>query len=91
MDVAEERSILRRLGFREVGGSPVLPPFRARWAGNLPEGAVLEIGTGVLHQPVPAEIPLVDPAVARVADRVKVSFDPTGRLNPGRDPYREAA
>jgi len=91
VDVVEEVSILRRLGFREVGGSPVLPPFRARWAGNVPEGAVLEIGTGVLHQPLPADLPVVDPAVARVAGRVKVSFDPTGRLNPGRDPYREAA
>ena len=91
VDVVEEVSILRRLGFREVGGAPVLPPFRARWAGTVPDGAVLEVGTGVLHQPLPADLPVVDAGVARVAGRVKVWFDPTGRLNPGRDPYREAA
>jgi FAD/FMN-containing dehydrogenase len=36
------------------------------------------------EKPQPAR-PL-DPAVATVAHRIKHQFDPTGRLNPGRDP-----
>lgn len=87
VDVLAELSLLERLGFREVDDPPELPSVRARWTGSLPDGAVLEVGTGVVHQHGPASPPAVDETVAVLASRMKASFDPTCRLNPGRDPY----
>jgi sorbitol/mannitol transport system permease protein len=45
-----------------------------------------EVGVGVVHLPEPAPVPPVDPAVAELHGRLKASFDPTGRLNPGVSP-----
>ena len=64
---------------------PVLPP------GRLPRGGVLEVGSGVVHQPDDGGPPTVSDGVRRLAGRMRASFDPSGRLNPGRDPYRVAA
>lgn len=91
VDVAEQISALNRFGFIEVVGPPALPPIRARWEGELPAGAILEVGTGVVHQTNRVDPAPPTPAIAAVAGRLKEFFDPTGRLNPGRDPYREAA
>ncbi|MFN0028931.1 MAG: FAD-binding protein [Acidimicrobiales bacterium] len=53
---------------------------------------VAEIGVGVLHgrAPLPAGVqpPPPDPAVVRLNHAIRDAFDPTGRLNPGRDPLR---
>ena len=70
---------------------PVLPPGRGRWTGRLPSGGVLEVGSGVVHQADDGGPPMVSDGVRRLAGRMRASFDPSGRLNPGRDPYRVAA
>jgi glycolate dehydrogenase FAD-binding subunit len=79
------------------GGSPALPPHRwslrpgelrdlpAR-AGHRPGGFVAEVGVGVVHAEVAPAPRTVEPAVARLHRRIKDLFDPTGRLNPDRDP-----
>ena len=35
--------------------------------------------------------PIVSEGVLNLAARMRASFDPSGRLNPGRDPYSRAA
>ncbi len=51
---------------------------------------VAEIGVGVVHASVPQPPRPVEPGVAELNRRVKERFDPTGRLNPGRDPLRRS-
>lgn len=98
-DVEEQRRRLAEAGaFAETDGPPELPPHRwplsraqlrgldpgplGRWV------ASAAVGTVFAEQPPPgpAAAPAPDPAVRRLAERVKAAFDPTGRLNPGRDP-----
>jgi len=88
-DIDEMTGRLTVLGLT-VSEPPVLPVGRGRWTGELPEGGVLEVGSGVVHQPVDGDPPTVSDGVRRLADRMRASFDPSGRLNPGRDPYRVA-
>jgi glycolate oxidase FAD binding subunit len=66
----------RSLGPHELAGA-VLGPVGSY---------VAEIGVGVVHQagpPAPRPLP---PPLAALHRRVKATFDPGGRLNPGRDP-----
>ena len=89
-DVDETTARLALLGLTATE-PPVLPPGRGRWTGRLPSGGVLEVGSGVVHQADDGGPPTVSDGVRRLADRMRASFDPSGRLNPGRDPYRVAA
>lgn len=77
-------------GFEETAGPPPLPtggrlslpPGALR---DLPgEGWVAEVGVGVVHTAEPAPARTVDPALVALNERVKATFDPTGRMNPGR-------
>jgi len=88
---AEADALGAALGLAEIANAPVLPPYRSRWTGRLPERSVLEVGSGIVHGPV--EVAAVEPeaGVLALAARIRSGFDPTGRLNPGRDPYRIAA
>ena len=90
---------LGRLGdCEDVDGPPELPPHR--WSCTPAEAAafdarngaagrfVAEIGVGVVHASEPQPPRPVEPGVAGLNRRFKERFDPTGRLNPGRDPLR---
>lgn len=96
-DVAGQAARLGALGsFAECDAKP--EPPGCRW--SLPPGelsqidrhdtgafvAAFGVGTVFAENPQP-ERPLT-PAVQALNERVKFQFDPTGRLNPGRDPQR---
>ena len=89
-DVDEEVGRLQAIGMAPTG-EPVLPAEWDRWTGVLPPGGVLEVGAGVVHQPDRPESGKVSVGVRALGERVRDSFDPTRRLNPGRDPHRVSA
>jgi glycolate oxidase FAD binding subunit len=84
--------------WEQVDGPPPLPAHRWSLAPSalrgLPERsdrpgsfvASLAVGTVWADGPQPPRH--LDPGARQVADRAKQLFDPTGRLNPGRDPSR---
>lgn len=90
-DVASQAAAV---GLPEVEGPPALPQGgRASlphaelrdvpWA---PGTFVAEVGVGVVHLSEPAPRRTPDPALVALHRRIKDVFDPTHRLNPGRDP-----
>lgn len=99
-DVDHQHDALRAIGsFTEVDGAPPLPPHR--WSlspadvvalgrddpAGVDIGAfVATVGLGLVFGEKSQPAHVVDSAVATVAQRIKHLFDPTGRLNPGRDP-----
>ena len=96
-DVRAQVGALAAVGrFEEVAGPPPLPPYRWSLPPTAPEALlqeqagyfVAEIGVGVLHASVPQQARPLAAGVAALSARVKAAFDPTGRLNPGRDPGR---
>lgn len=97
-DVAAERDTLGRLGgWGLVEGPPPLPPYR--WSlrpsdlRTLPASgafvASVGVGTAWVSSPQPARP--VPAGLARLSERVKAQFDPTGRFNPGRSPLPTGA
>jgi FAD/FMN-containing dehydrogenase len=85
-DVADEIRCLEVLGLT-AADEPVLPAGWDRWSGTLPDGGVRVLGAGVVHQPGPVGAPEVSVGVRSLGDRMRDAFDPSRRLNPGRDPY----
>ncbi|MGI9605014.1 MAG: FAD-binding protein [Acidimicrobiales bacterium] len=92
-DVSADAAILDGLGtFR--GCEPPEPPSGHRWSlrpadlSNLEAldvgTFVAEVGVGVVHAEKPPPDRPLDPKVALIHDRMKVEFDPSNRLNPGR-------
>ena len=70
-------------------GRVSLPPAAiAGWAAGRAAGSFLaEMGVGLVHVQGPAPSgPAPQPGVVELNRRVKARFDPTGRLNPGRNP-----
>jgi len=96
-DVADQTAVAARHGLEPVDGPPPLPAGRRSVEpASLRRTAidadtrgrfVAEIGVGVVHGdwPGPRQPAMAAEAIA-VHRRLKQLFDPTGRLNPGRDP-----
>ena len=95
-DVAADHKVLSGLGFAETSGEPPklgTNRWSARRGSELISGRGLDLdfvaltGTGILTTNS-RTIPTVtlDPVAARMNRKLKERFDPTGRLNPGRDP-----
>jgi glycolate oxidase FAD binding subunit len=86
-DIREQAEANRLM---EAEGPPPLPAHRRSMRPaelrELTGTFVAEIGVGLVHRPEPA--PPRDPGevIVEVHRRLKERFDPTGRLNPGRDP-----
>ncbi|MDW3221185.1 MAG: FAD-binding protein [Acidimicrobiales bacterium] len=89
-DLAAETAALGSVGsFAEADGPPTLPPHR--WsltpaaAAAFPDGRfVASIGVGTVWADTPQPARPADTGAAAIAARMKHNFDPTGRLNPGR-------
>lgn len=97
-DVDEQAARLRTVGsFEVVDGPPSFPPHR--W--SLTPGQALEVddamlgdhvtivGVGLVFASEPQPRRSIEPNIAIVSDRIKSNFDPTGRLNPGRNPAQK--
>jgi len=69
---------------------PPLPPHRASVPPATLRGLtgtfVAEVGVGIVHAEQPLPPVAASPEVAALHHEIKVRFDPTTRLNPGRDP-----
>ncbi len=96
-DIAAQRSVLDPLGgYTEVDAPPDLPAHR--WSlspsdlrtisGRDTGSFVAVVGIGLVFAERPQPERNLAPAVAELHHRIKAEFDPTGRLNPGRDPGR---
>ncbi|MBK5222345.1 MAG: FAD-binding protein [Acidimicrobiia bacterium] len=92
-DVERSMGTLQAEGGQEVDAPPPLPPHR--WSldpstlGALLHddhgGFVAEVGVGTVHRDLPQPVREVGPAVRTLHQRMTALFDPSGRLNPGRD------
>jgi len=73
----------------ETDGPPVLPTggrasLRPAELRALTGEFVAEVGVGIVHTAGSVAPRPLSPAVAELNKRIKATFDPTGRLNPGR-------
>jgi FAD/FMN-containing dehydrogenase len=91
-DVDEQRRRGSGVGLAEVPGPPPLPPHRWSTGRDVVltdapgHGAfVAAVGVGVVWSERPGPGPRVARSAADLNRTVKARFDPTGRLNPGRD------
>ncbi len=96
-DVEAEQELVSSAGtVEDAPGPPPVPPARYHLTPSAAaaldpdqDGPFLaELGVGTVHVSGATPRPAPDPGVAAIADRLKQAFDPTGRLNPGRDPAR---
>ena len=99
-DIDAERAVLDRFGrFEPVDGPPVLPTHRWSLApaelrslakrpggGDEVRGFVAVIGVGLAFCDLAQPARSIAAPLRALHDRMKANFDPTGRLNPGRDP-----
>lgn len=95
-DLDAQGTRLGQAGLAEVEGPPLLPQHRwsvdpatlgsAEGQDRFGASFVAEMGVGVVHASVPPPPVAVDPTVRILNERVKYRFDPTGRLNPAREP-----
>jgi len=91
--VDADAAALRSLGTFEECAEPA-PPSGHRWSLRPSEMASLdpstfgpftaEVGVGIVHASTPQPTTPLSPGVRLIHDRMKATFDPTNRLNPGR-------
>lgn len=97
-EVTARADALLREGLRQVAAPPSLGAHRRSIdpalvrqlaAGSAPWGSigpfVAEVGVGVVHTDLAAPSRDPDPVVAALNKRLRRTFDPEGRLNPGRE------
>ena len=95
-DVDAEAVVAARFGMdRDVPGPPDPPPYRhslrpreLRGLAGTPGPFLAEVGVGTVHVAEPVPPAPLAPEVAGLHASLKAAFDPSGRLNPGRDPAR---
>jgi glycolate oxidase FAD binding subunit len=96
-DVSAQGALLADRGGALVDRPPSLPPVRSSVAPSelgrvVRDGAagpcVVEMGVGVVHGTRAVPRPVVADPVRELHRRLRAEFDPTNRLNPGRDPLR---
>jgi glycolate oxidase FAD binding subunit len=96
-DVAAQGALLAGRGGALAEGPPSLSPVRSSVAPSelrrvVRDGTagtcVVEIGVGIVHGTRALPRPAVNGPVQELHRRLRHEFDPTGRLNPGRDPLR---
>jgi len=95
-DVDAEAGVAGELGltdcaddrFPDLASLPYRRSLPAADIRHLTGRFVAEVGVGVVHVDRPVPAPPLAPPVDRLHERLKAVFDPTGRLNPGRDPRR---
>ncbi len=91
IDVDLEVSQLKSVGFEERGNEcPIkVPRFRHKFSNrSCLDGGVADIHSSILYTNTEASIPQYPEEVLCLGAKVRDTFDPTGRLNPGRDPYK---
>ncbi|MGB0112386.1 MAG: FAD-binding protein [Ilumatobacteraceae bacterium] len=93
-DVAAQQRVLDAHGaFDVVAGPPVMPSERwsvaasdLRQIDTATTGSfVAAVGVGLIFAEHPQPVRTLSRSVRELTDRMKYNFDPTGRLNPGRD------
>lgn len=94
VDVRERQTTLPG-AWERADGPPALPEHR--WslrpgavrslATEGPERIVASVGVGTVFASAPQARATPDPVLATLHRRAKDAFDPTGRLNPGREPW----
>jgi FAD/FMN-containing dehydrogenase len=96
-DVAAQGAIVARFGGTECDGPPALPAIRSSVAPSalaavVRDGVagycVVEIGVGVVYGQRPILRPSPPVPIVELHRRLRREFDPTQRLNPGRDPLQ---
>lgn len=94
VDVEAQAAVAARLGVgEEVAGPPPRPPYRRslrprelRELRSEGPSFVAEVGVGTVHMAEPVDPTSLDPVVSGLHASLKAALDPSGRLNPGRDP-----
>ena len=96
-DVAAQGALVAGRGGRRTDGPPALPPVRSSVApsqvasvvrGGEAGRCVVEVGVGVVHGERPLARPSPAAPILELHRRLRDEFDPTRRLNPGRDPLQ---
>jgi len=86
-DIEKESKSLKSVGMLPMDTAPYIPPAVKGNSKEVPKGGLLDLQTGVQYSTQPSQQKHVPESIKELSQRIKSNFDPTGRLNPGRDPY----